>query len=97
MKRPLTLHDHVRIHTILFVLGAAIIVIGSTFSEPLNPHWLMWVGIVIFLSSPAYRLLKIKCPHCGSKLLSCQVMPKYCPDCGNELALPPEKNKYEEK
>ena len=85
MKHPLTLRDHVRIHTLLFILGAVVIVIASIFSQPLQPHWLMWVGIAIFLTAPIYRLLKVQCPHCGSKLLTCAVFPKHCPDCGNEL------------
>lgn len=85
MNRPLSIRDHVRIHTVLFLLGAAIIVIGSMLSEPLQPHWLLWIGIAIFLSSTAYRLIKVKCPHCGSILLSLQMMSKYCPDCGMEL------------
>jgi DNA-directed RNA polymerase subunit RPC12/RpoP len=29
--------------------------------------------------------LKVQCPHCGSKLLGCRVIPKHCPDCGKEL------------
>ena len=85
MKHPISVHDHVRIHTILFWLGTAIVVAGGIFSEPLQPHWLMWLGVAVFLSSPVYRLMFIKCPHCGSGLFSCRVIPKHCPDCGNEL------------
>lgn len=85
MKRPTTIHDHLRIHMLLFWLGAAIIMVGNLFSEPLQPHWLIWIGIVVFLASPVYRLLKIRCPHCGSRMLSCRVFPKCCPDCGAEL------------
>ena len=51
MKLPLTLYGHARICAILFWLGVAIVVIGGIFSEPLNPHWLMWIGVVVFLSS----------------------------------------------
>ena len=85
MMHPTTIHDHVRIHTILFLLGGAIIVVGGICSKPLQPHWLMWVGVVVFLSSFVYRLLKVQCPHCGSKLLGCRVITKHCPDCGKEL------------
>ncbi len=85
MKYPTAIHDHVRIHTILFWLGVAIVVAASIFSEPLRPHWLMWIGLAVFLSSFVYRLLKVRCPHCGSSLLSCRVIPKHCPDCGKEL------------
>lgn len=85
MKHPMTIHDHIRIHTVLFWLGAAIVVTGGIFSKPLQPHWLIWVGVGIFLASPVYRLLTVRCPHCGSRMLSCKVLPKYCPDCGKEL------------
>ena len=85
MKRPLSIHDHMNIHTVLFWLGVAIVVVGGMLSKPLQPHWLLWVGIAVFLAAPVYRLLKIQCPHCGSRMLSCQVLPKYCPDCGKEL------------
>ena len=85
MKRPLSIHDHVKIHTVLFWLGVAIVVVGGMLSKPLQPHWLLWVGIAVFLAAPVYRLLKIRCPHCGSRMLSCKVLPKYCPDCGKEL------------
>ena len=85
MKQPTSIHDHVRIHTILFWLGVAIVVVGGIFSKPLQPHWLMWVGVAVFLFSFVYRLLKVRCPHCGSSLLSCRVLPEYCPDCGKKL------------
>ena len=85
MKHPTSVHGHVRIHTILFWAGVAIVVVGGILSKPLQPHWLLWVGVAVFLSSFVYRLLIIRCPHCGSSLLSCRVLPEYCPDCGKKL------------
>lgn len=85
MKHSLSIHDHVRIHMILFWAGVGIIVIGGTLSKSLQPHWLLWAGIVVFLASFLYRLLKVKCPHCADKLLGCRVIPKHCPNCGKEL------------
>ena len=38
MMHPTTIHDHVRIHTILFWAGVAIVVIGGIFSKPLHPY-----------------------------------------------------------
>jgi uncharacterized OB-fold protein len=46
---------------------------------------LLWAGVAVFLSSFVYRIITIKCPHCGSGLYGCRVLPKYCPDCGKEL------------
>ena len=85
MKHPTSIHDHIKIHEILFWLGVAIVGLSSIFSKPLQPYWLMWIGVAVFLSSFVYRLAKVRCPHCGSSLLSCRVLPKCCPDCGKEL------------
>ena len=85
MKTNLTIREKVRIQAILLLLGAAVMSIGSFISEPLQPHWLFWVGLILFVSSPVYRVLAIKCPHCGSSMLNCRRIPKHCPDCGKEL------------
>ena len=85
MKLPLTLYGHARICAILFWLGVAIVVIGGIFSEPLNPHWLMWIGIVVFLSSFGYRLLYIHCPLCNDLWAGMPSIPEYCPKCGKKI------------
>lgn len=85
MKHSLSIHDHVRIHMILFWSGVAFAVAGSIFSKPLQPHWLLWLGIAVFLASLLYRVVTVKCPHCADKLLGSRVIPKHCPNCGKEL------------
>ena len=85
MKLPLTLYGHARICAILFWLGVAIVVIGGIFSEPPNPHWLMWIGVVVFLSSFGYRLLYIHCPHCNDLWAGMPAIPEYCPKCGKKI------------
>ena len=85
MKHPTSIHDHVRIHTILFWLGVAIVVVGGIFSKPLQPHWLMWGGLAVFLSSFVYRLAKVRCPHCGSPFRLRGGIPKHCPNCGKYI------------
>ena len=85
MKRPASVRAHVRIHTVLFVLGLAVMAIGTRFSRPLELHWLVWAGFAVFLAALIYRLLKVRCPHCSSMLLSCHTMPEHCPDCGKKL------------
>ena len=77
--------NHVRISSILWYLGATGIIIGGYLSEPLQPNWIFWAGITVFFSSVIYRILMIKCPHCGSNMFSCRQIPKHCPDCGKEL------------
>lgn len=86
MKRKLTIREKSRIQALLFLSGAAIITLGSFLSEPLEFHPLIWVGLIIFFSSPIYRMTAIKRPHCGSSMLSCRQLPKHCPDCGKELS-----------
>ena len=85
MKHTLSLRDHVRIHMLLFWIGVAITIVGGKLSSPNQPHWLIWIGVGVFLSSFLYRLAAVKCSHCGDKLLGCRVMPKHCPNCGKEL------------
>ena len=85
MKLPLTLYGHARICAILFWLGVAIVVIGGIFSEPPNPHWLMWIGVVVFLSSFGYRLRYIHCTHCNDLGAGMPSIPEYCPKCGKKI------------
>ena len=83
--KKLTFRDHVRIASTLWYVGAAITIVGGYLSEPLQPNWIFWIGIAIFLGSTIYRVLMVKCPHCGSSLLGSRLLPKYCPDCGKKL------------
>ena len=80
-----TVSQHCRISTILFWIGVGIVVISSFFNKFLQLHWTAWVGIAVFLSSFVYRIIFIKCPHCGSGLYGSRTLPKYCPDCGKAL------------
>ena len=85
MKQSMSVHGHVRIHTILFWIGVAIVVLSTFFSKLNQPHWLLWCGVAVFLSSFVHRVIFIRCPHCSSGLYGCCVLPKHCPDCGKEL------------
>ena len=85
MKRPVSVYTNAKIHMLLFWVGVAIVVLSTFFSKPNQPHWSLWVGVAVFLSSFVYRILFIKCPHCGSGLYGARVLPKHCPDCGKEL------------
>lgn len=84
-KKDLTIRQKSRIHAALFFGGAAIIVLGCSLSDPLEFHWLIWVGLIPFLGSVVYRLTAIRCPHCGSNMAGCRILPKCCPDCGKKL------------
>lgn len=84
-KKNLTIRQKSRIHAALFFGGAVIISLGCFLSDPLEPSFLVWVGLVPFLGSVVYRLAAIRCPHCGSNMAGCRFLPKCCPDCGKEL------------
>ena len=85
MHKNLTIRQKSKIHSALFLGGAAIIVMGCWLSEPLEPNVLVWVGLVPFLGSVVYRLTAIRCPHCGSNMAGCRTLPRCCPDCGKVL------------
>ena len=85
MKHDFTIRQKSHIHAALFLGGAAVIIIGCSISNPLEFHWLIWVGLMLFLGSVVYRLTAIRCPHCGSNMASCRFLPKHCTDCGKEL------------
>ena len=85
MHKNLTIRQKSKIHAALFLGGAAVIILGCWLSEPLEPNVLVWAGLVPFLGSVVYRLTAIRCPHCGSNMASCRILPRCCPDCGKEL------------
>lgn len=85
MNKNLTIRQKSKIHAALYFGGAAVIIIGCALSDPLEFHFLVWVGAILFLGSVVYRLTAIRCPHCGSNMAGCRVLPKCCPDCGHNL------------
>ena len=85
MKKELTIRQKSKVHSALFLGGAALIILGCSLSDPLEFHWLIWVGTALFLGSVVYRLTAIRCPHCGSNMAGCRFLPRCCPDCGQEL------------
>lgn len=88
MKKKLSglyLETHVKIHTILLVIGLVIAGIGAKISEFGSLHPVAWVGLGMTALGLLWRFLFIKCPHCGSGLYGVRSLPQYCPDCGEKL------------
>lgn len=85
MKKELSIRQKSKIHAALYFGGAAIIVLGCALSDPLEFHWLIWVGTALFLGSVVYRLTDIRCPHCGSLFRLRGGIPKHCPECGKYI------------
>ena len=87
MKRisELSLQPHLLIHRIGFWIGLILIIIGYQLSPQGSLHLIAWLGIVVVLLSNLWRILFIRCPHCGSGLFGTNAFPDYCPDCGKKL------------
>lgn len=85
MKKELSIRQKSKVHSALFLGGAAVIIIGCWLSQPLEPHLLVWVGTALFLGSVVYRLTAIRCPHCGSPFCLQGGIPKHCPECGKYI------------
>lgn len=83
--QELYLETHAKIHTYLLLGGLVVTGIGTKISEQGSLHLLAWIGIVLVALSILWRILFIKCPHCGSGLYGSRAFPEYCPDCGEKL------------
>lgn len=83
--QELYLETHAKIHTALLLGGLVVTAIGGKISEQGSLHPVAWIGIGLVAVSILWRILFIKCPHCGSGLYSARSLPEYCPDCGETL------------
>ena len=83
--KELDIHTHLLIHRAVFWLGIVLCVIGCQFSEQGSLHLVAWLGIAAVLLSNLWRILFIKCPHCGSGMYNTNSFPTHCPDCGKKL------------
>lgn len=67
-------------------LGIVLVLVGGLLSRPLEPHPLLWVGVVLFLAGVVFTVWKARCPECGCYLaFQVKGMPEYCPRCGVKL------------
>lgn len=87
MKKKLTLRQWCRIGGGISVVGILLtLVAGGLLSRPLQPHPLLWVGVVLFLAGVVLTVFKARCPKCGCYLaFQVKHMPEYCPQCGAKL------------
>ena len=83
--KKFTLKQHTLVHTCTLWLALAVIAIGGWISEQGSLHFVAWLGIAILGISLLWRIIFIKCPHCGSGLYNTRELPEYCPDCGKPL------------
>ena len=81
----LVLQTHVKIYSLLEIIGAIIFVIGCYVSEFGNIHPVVWLGGAMIVLGICWCFLFMKCPHCGTRFYYMRHIPNYCPDCGKEL------------
>lgn len=85
--KHLPLKQRLHLHYGLMLAGAVITMLGCHWSENFRLHPVAWLGIAVMAAGLIWRILFIKCPHCGDGLYSARSSLKHCPNCGKELGL----------
>lgn len=70
------------IHYLLCVVGSVLMMVSGNFH---NFYPLMITGGLILVLGLVFRILLIKCPHCGDGLYQDHADLKTCPKCGKPL------------
>ena len=73
------------IHHLLCGIGAIITMLGCYISKPFSLHFVAWLGLAVIGAGLVFRILYIKCPHCGDGLYQTHARLDYCPACGKKL------------
>ena len=82
----LELKTHVKVYSLLEIVGIIVFLIGTWQSEFGNVDSFVWIGILIVALGICWCFSFVKCPHCGSGLYYMRHIPKYCPNCGEKLS-----------
>lgn len=88
MKRKLeslSFKQRLYIHYGLCVAGSILIMAGSQGSNPSLLHPVVILGILTLAAGLIFRILYVKCPHCGDGLYQSHADLKTCPSCGKDL------------
>ena len=72
-------------HYALCVIGSLTMMAGCAFSPPGHLHTIVIIGIIILTTGLIFRILFIKCPHCGDGLYQSHSDLKNCPNCKKPL------------
>ena len=65
--------------------GGIITILGCNISQNQKLHPVAWIGIVLIAAGLLWRILFVKCPHCGDGLYQDRADLKNCPSCGQKL------------
>ena len=80
--KALPFRTRLHIHYLLCVVGALLMMASGEFR---NFYPLLITGSLILTLGLVFRILLIKCPHCGDGLYQDHVDLKTCPKCGKPL------------
>ena len=89
--------QHLLIANIITFIGAGFAAVEILLSDVMtgfrnqNVPILLIVAIAFFVLGVAYRLIMVKCPHCGSALTGSKKIPANCPACGSDLSKLPHE------
>ena len=80
--KNLPFRTRLNIHYLLCVIGALVMMASSQFR---NFYPLLIAGGLILSLGLVFRILLVKCPHCGDGLYQDHADLKTCPKCGKTL------------
>ena len=80
--RALSFQARLYIHYLLCLAGSLLMMASGEFR---NFYPLLITGGLILALGLVFRILLIKCPHCGDGLYQSHADLKYCPKCGKKL------------
>lgn len=73
------------IHYGLCVAGSLLIMLGSQGSNPSLLHPVVIIGMLTLIAGLVFRVLYVKCPHCGDGQYQSRADLKNCCNCGKDL------------
>lgn len=66
-------------------IGSMITIAGCAMSKNYTLHFVAWLGIAMIAAGLVFRILYIKCPHCGDGLYRQRNYLSRCRNCGKKL------------
>ena len=95
--KKLTVTQHAHIQTAFYVLGGILALASCGFrKEDYTIPFTLWIALALVVAGVVWRVIFIKCPHCGDGLYGSRIIPKHCPNCGKSLSInPTEESDHE--
>ena len=80
MKNKLKLHLAI---SLLIMAAGVVLLLISLLDRDLK--YLVWIAAALVLGSVVYKVITMKCPHCGAFLPVKYKLPANCAQCGKSL------------